>query len=90
MSYADSMTKRRITISIDEDLLDALEGLGGTNLSATASDLLRVGVATTAHHRAMADWLDELEVTFGPPSGAELAAADRLLDAAEGLGTRAS
>lgn len=84
------MPKRRITITIDEDILEALEGFDGANVSAVASELLRTGIATKAHHRAMNDWLDELEAAFGPPSEAELAAADRLLDAAEGLGVRAS
>jgi len=84
------MAKRRITITIDDDVLEALEGLGGTNLSATASDLLRQGVVARAHQAALLDWLDQLDEEHGAPSAAHEAAAEALLDEAEGLAARAS
>lgn len=83
--YAKRMTKRRITISLDDDILTALEELDGPNLSAVASELLQAGVATRAHQRAMTDWLDGLDAELGAPSAEHVAAADAVLDEASGL-----
>ncbi len=79
------MTKRRITISLDDDVLTALEELDGPNLSAVASELLRAGVADRAHQRAMTDWLDDLDAELGAPSADHVSTADALLDEASGL-----
>lgn len=59
------MKKRRITLNLDEDVVQALETLGGRSLSATANDALRQALASAAHRAALGRWLDELDATYG-------------------------
>lgn len=79
------MKKRRITLNLDEDVVEALEAIGGRSLSATANDALRDAVAVEAHRRALSRWLDELNERFGPPTAEEFDRADRLIEEALGL-----
>lgn len=79
------MKKRRVTLNLDEDLVEALESVEGRSLSAVANEALRQAVAVEAHRTALLRWLDELDRQFGGPTEADLAAADRLLDEAEGV-----
>jgi len=76
--------KRRVTLNLDEDVVQALEAVKGRSLSAVANEALREAVAGASHRSALLQWLDSLDRELGPPSGAELIAADRLLDEAEG------
>jgi hypothetical protein len=75
------MRKRRITLNLDEDVVEALEAVGGRSLSATANVALREAIEMEAHRAAMLRWLDELDAKFGAPTADELAAADTLLEA---------
>ena len=70
------MTKRRVTFSLDEDLVAALEQLPGRSLSAIANEALRAAVAADGHRRAVNAWLDELDALRGPPTDADRAAVD--------------
>jgi hypothetical protein len=72
--------KRRITLNLDEDVVAALEAAGGRSVSDTANRALREATAAIAHRRALLEWLDELDLTHGAPSAADVAAADRVLD----------
>lgn len=74
------MNKRRITLNLDEDIVEALEGMGERSLSAAANNALREAVQKEAHHRALLEWLDELDAKYGAPTKEQLAAADALLD----------
>lgn len=74
------MSKRRITLSLDEDVVEALEAWGERSLSAAANTALREAVAKETHHRALLGWLDELDQQYGVPSADERAEAARLLD----------
>jgi len=78
------MKKRRVTLNLDEDVLEALEAIGGRSLSATANEALRGAVAVAAHQAALSRWLDELDERLGPPSAEEYDRADATLDAAMG------
>lgn len=78
------MKKRRVTLNLDEDVVTALESVAGQSMSAVANEALRQAVATEAHRAALSRWLDELDAEFGPPTAEQLAAADRLIDEAEG------
>lgn len=78
------MKKRRITLNLDEDLVEALEDLGGRSLSAAANETLRDAVSSAAHRAALLRWLDELDAHLGSPSPSQLVAADEILDSAEG------
>jgi hypothetical protein len=75
--------KKRITLSLDEDLVEALQARGGRSLSAAANEALREAIADDAHRTALLAWLDELDALRGAPSTEQLAAADALLDALE-------
>lgn len=79
------MKKRRVTLNLDEDVVDALEAIGGRSLSSTANDVLRDAVAVEAHRGALSRWLDELDQRHGPPTAEEFERADRLVEEALGL-----
>jgi hypothetical protein len=74
------MKKRRVTLNIDEDVLETLESVDGRSLSDTANRALRAAAAAIAHRRALTAWLDELDAVDGGPTDEDYAAADRLLD----------
>lgn len=77
------MKKRRITLNLDEDIVEALEAQGGRSLSAAANAALREAVEMEAHRAALLEWLDELDAKYGAPTTEQLAAADALLDELE-------
>ncbi|HZT67048.1 MAG TPA: hypothetical protein VFA11_14765 [Acidimicrobiales bacterium] len=74
------MKKRRVTLNLDEDVVEALESLGARSLSSAANDALRQAVATEAHRAALARWLDELDAAHGPAAPEDARAIDSLLD----------
>jgi len=47
--YDVYLNKRRVTLNLDEDLVEALKSFGGRSLSAAANDALRQAVAVQAH-----------------------------------------
>ncbi|MGH7882721.1 MAG: type II toxin-antitoxin system CcdA family antitoxin [Candidatus Dormibacteraceae bacterium] len=77
------MKKRRITLNLDADVVEALEAQGGRSLSAVANSALRQAVADEAQRQATLHWLDELDAKYGAPTKEQLAQADRFLDALE-------
>ena len=79
------MKKRRVTLNLDEDVVESLEAIGGRSLSAVANDALRDAVAVQAHRVALTRWLDELDERHGSPTAEEYARADRVLEEALGL-----
>ncbi len=75
------MNKRRVTLNLDEDVVEALEAVGGRSMSSVANDALREALELAAHRVALREWLDELDVKHGAPSPEQFAAATALLDA---------
>lgn len=75
--------KKRITLSLDDDLVEALLARRARSLSAAANEALREAIAEDAHRAALLAWLDELDAVRGAPSAEQLAAADAVLDALE-------
>jgi len=57
--------KRKISVTLDEELVAALEGEDET-LSSQVNDAVRVEVARRARHRLLRDWLDRLDASDGP------------------------
>ncbi|MCA1675096.1 MAG: BrnA antitoxin family protein, partial [Actinobacteria bacterium] len=51
-SYDVRMTKRRVTLSLDQDVVEALEAVSGRSMSAVANDALRDALAAEAHRIA--------------------------------------
>ncbi len=76
------MSKRRVTLNLDEDIVDALKA-AGPSLSATVNTRLREAVRLELHLAALDRWLDELDAKYGPPSEESRAAAAALLDEVE-------
>jgi hypothetical protein len=77
------MNKRRITLNLDQDVIEALEAVPGISVSAAANDALRGAIAGSAHRAALSRWLDELDAEHGAASAAEIAAAEALVDQLE-------
>lgn len=77
-----SVKKRRVTLNLDEDVVEALQaiGSGDRSMSAVANDALREAVEKEGHRLALLEWLDELDATYGRASDEERAKADALLD----------
>lgn len=75
------MKKRRVTLNLDEDVVEALEAAGGRSMSSVANDALREALEVAAHRAALREWLDELDEKYGAPSTEERVAAKALLDA---------
>ena len=74
------MMKCRVALSLDEDVVQALETLGGRSLSSTANDALRAAVALEAHRAALGRWLDELDVVHGAATPEETESIGRFVD----------
>ncbi|MGQ0778847.1 MAG: hypothetical protein ACT4NY_31300 [Pseudonocardiales bacterium] len=74
------MKKRRVTLNLDEDVVEALEAVGGRSMSSVANDTLREALEVAAHRAALREWLDELDEKHGAPSPEQLAAAKALID----------
>ena len=58
-------TKRKVSVSLDEDLVAELE-LGDDTLSAQVNDALRAELARRRRQRLLGDLLDDLERSEGP------------------------
>lgn len=75
------MNKRRVTLNLDEDVVDALTATaGGRSLSAVANDALRQAVATEAHRGALSRWLDELDALHGRATPEETDAIEAFVE----------
>ena len=84
------MNKRRITLNLDADIVEALEQVEGRSLSDTVNRALREAAASIAHRRALLDWLAELNEEHGVPTEVEYADADAFLDEVFGPDPRRS
>jgi predicted transcriptional regulator len=79
--------KRRVTLNLDEDIVEALREMDSRSLSAAANAALRETVEVELHRTALREWLEEIYEEHGRPSPEDYAAADAVLDEALG-GTR--
>jgi len=61
----DMAQKRKISVSLDEDLIAALEGSDET-VSAQINSAVRSEVERRSRTELLAGWLDEMEATDGP------------------------
>jgi hypothetical protein len=75
------MSKRRVTLNLDDDIVEALESIPGRSMSSAANAALREAIEREAHRAAMLRWLDDLDSRHGAPSPEQLRAADELLAA---------
>ncbi|MGH8909204.1 MAG: hypothetical protein ACRD0K_22600 [Egibacteraceae bacterium] len=92
------MKKRRVTLNLDEDLVEYLQSVEDRSMSSVANDALREALDVDAndalrealeleaHRRALLEWLDELNERYGAPTPEDYARANEILDEAAGLG----
>jgi hypothetical protein len=78
-----SPAKRKVSITLDADLVEAMEADGGTTLSAEVNSALRAEFTRRKRQQALADLLDHLADERGrldtPEDEAEIARYMRLL-----------
>jgi antitoxin component of MazEF toxin-antitoxin module len=78
-----SSAKRKVSITLDADLVEALEAEGGSTLSAEVNSALRAEFTRRKRQQALADLLDHLADERGkldtPEDEAEIARYMRLL-----------
>ena len=60
------MAKRKITVTVDEDLVDAMQSLGATSLSSVVNEALVHEVDRRARAAALDRLLGEWDAAFGP------------------------
>lgn len=65
------VNKRRVTLTLDADVVSALEGMQERSLSAAANAVLRTAVETSAHRAAALDWVRQLSDLHGAPTEQE-------------------
>lgn len=58
-------TKRKVSVSLDEDLVAELEA-GGEALSSQVNEAVRLELSNRRRHRLLGDMLDALDATSGP------------------------
>lgn len=85
------MAKRKITVTVDEGLVEQAHLLGVASLSAVVNEALAAHVERLARRAALRQLLDNWERELGPVSEAAAAEAravfDELDGTAEGRGT---
>ena len=74
------MAKRKITVTVDEDLVESVQALGAESLSAVVNDALAAEVERRARAAALGRLLAEWDAAFGPVSGAAAAGAAAAFD----------
>ncbi len=77
------MKKRRVTLNLDDDVVEALASVQGRSISSAANAALRGAIAVEAHRAALLRWLDQLDTEHGSASPAEIAAAEALVEQLE-------
>lgn len=79
------MAKRKITVTVDEDVVALVQRESPDNLSAVVNEALAEYAERLARRVAMAEWLDDLDVKYGPVSDEAMAWARAAFDEADGL-----
>ena len=79
------MAKRKITVTVDEEIVAQAQLLGVESLSSVVNDALAVHVERLARRRALGELLDSWDSTCGPPSEADTAAARAAFEELDGL-----
>jgi uncharacterized protein (DUF4415 family) len=74
------MSKRRVTLMLDEDLIEALRQQHARSLSAAANASLRQAIESDNHRKAASRWLAELDDKYGRATPEEQADNEAFLD----------
>lgn len=79
------MAKRKVTVTIDEELLDLLQEQGTENVSAAVNEALAEHAERVGRLAALRSQLDRWDRQFGPVSAKAEREAQRAFDALDGL-----
>jgi len=79
------MAKRKITVTVDEELVSAAQELGDTSLSAVVNMALFHEMDRRARAHALRQLLDRWETELGPVPASDLEAARAAFDQLDGL-----
>jgi Arc/MetJ family transcription regulator len=80
------MVKRKITVTVDEEIVDEVRRFGGTQqLSAVVNDALAEHVENLARTEALREMLDAWEGELGPVSEEDTAKARAAFDELDGV-----
>jgi hypothetical protein len=74
------MSKRRVTLTLDEDLIEALGQQHARSLSAAANASLRQAIESDNHRKAARRWLADLDAKYGKATPEEQAENEAFLD----------
>jgi Post-segregation antitoxin CcdA len=80
------MAKRKITVTVDDSLIEDIEAMGITNLSSVVNAALAAELHAVGHRLALQSLLDDWDLAYGPVESADLLAAQQAfaeLDAAQ-------
>lgn len=84
------MAKRKVTVTVDEELVGAVQALGGDSLSAVVNSALKNEVARRGRAAALGRLLAEWDATLGPVSEEAAASATVAFDDLDGVAARGS
>lgn len=79
------MAKRKITVTVDEELVEAVQSLGSEPVSAVVNAALTTEVDRRARAAALGRLLADWDEAFGPVPDAEQAAAAAAFDDADAV-----
>lgn len=79
------MAKRKITVTVDDDLVTAVQSLGEDSLSAVVNAALANEVERRSRHAALGRLLSDWDEAFGPTSGEARASAAAAFDDLDAL-----
>lgn len=80
------MAKRKITVTVDEDLVAMIQASGSESLSGVVNQALAAHVERLGRREALGQLLDQWEGQFGPVSGEAAAAAQSAFDELDSTG----
>lgn len=80
------MAKRKITVTVDAELIDDARRLGVDTLSGLVNEALTAQVERMARLEALRDLLRRWDDALGPLADEELSAARQLFDHLDGVG----
>jgi hypothetical protein len=79
------MAKRKITVTVDEDLVESVQALGAESLSAVVNEALAAEVERRARRAALGRLLADWDAALGPVSEEAAAAAAAAFDDADAV-----
>lgn len=74
------MSKRRVTLTLDEDIIEAFQQHDARSLSAAVNEALREAIESENHRKAALKWLDDLNAEYGKATPEEQAENEAWLD----------